>query len=84
MRPDTNRRCKGRTRLRLLGMSMRNRRKGMSLVELLVVIGIIAVVTGMLLTTMRKVFKIVNDMRADSATLSTLIQQDEKPPEACA
>jgi len=46
---------------------LRNRRKGLSLVELLVVAAIMAIVAGMLLTTMRAVWKLVRGWQASTA-----------------
>jgi prepilin-type N-terminal cleavage/methylation domain-containing protein len=43
---------------------MRRSRRGLSLVELAVVVAIIAIVMGMLLTTMRKVWKVVHSLQS--------------------
>jgi prepilin-type N-terminal cleavage/methylation domain-containing protein len=43
---------------------MRKGRRGLSLVELAVVVAIIAIVMGMLLTTMRKVWKVVHSLQS--------------------
>ena len=49
---------------------MRNRRSGLSLVELLAVVAIMAIVAGMLLTTMRAVWKVVKGWQADAGAPS--------------
>jgi prepilin-type N-terminal cleavage/methylation domain-containing protein len=56
---------------------MRNRRSGLSLVELLAVVAIMAIVAGMLLSTMRAVWKIVKGWRADAATSVVAMTNDE-------
>jgi len=57
-------------------MNPHHRRRGLSLVELLVVIGIIAVVTAMLLTTMRKVWKVVHELQSSGGTRFSVVHQD--------
>ena len=51
---------------------MRNRRSGFNLVELLVVVAIMAIVAGMLFTTMRAVWKVVKGWQAmgEAATVA--------------
>jgi len=52
---------------------MRNRRSGLSLAELLVVVAIMAIVAGLLLTTMRAVWKIVRGWQARGAMPSVAL-----------
>ena len=52
---------------------MRNRRTGLSLVELLAVVAIMAIVAGMLLTTMRAVWKVVKGWQADAGARSVAL-----------
>jgi prepilin-type N-terminal cleavage/methylation domain-containing protein len=56
---------------------MRKGRRGLSLVELAVVVAIIAIVMGMLLTTMRKVWKVVHSLQsaAPGQTVAWVVDQ---------
>jgi len=58
---------------------MRNRPKGLSLVELLVVVAIMTIVAGMLLTTMRAVWKIVRGWQASNAPGSVALVLETSP-----